>query len=136
MKPNFLGKENDFQMLFEKPITLGQYSDSTPPEIQLMKFRSHILQSLLTPFVHRRCEKLLLDALPKKVEYCLFFKMTTLQKNLYKNILSQSNNNPISAFGIICKIMNDPNVLFDYLQDQKQNDIEDEANCIIRTFYP
>lgn len=125
VKPNLLGEENEFEILFEKPITIGQYSDSTPAEKQKMKYRAHVLQSLLDPFVHRRCEKLLQETLPEKIEYTFLFKMTTLQKELYKQVLSHTNNNPVNAFSIICKIMNDPNVLFDYLQNEKQDDIED-----------
>lgn len=126
--PNFLGNECEFKDIFEKPIIMGQYSDSSPAEVQLMKYRSHVLQSLMGPFVHRRCENILRESLPQKNEYTLFFKMTSLQKELYEKVLELTTNNPVNAFSIICKIMNDPYILFDYLQNDKATeiDIEDE----------
>lgn len=127
--PGVLGHVNNFKILFDIPITMGQYTDSTPEAVKVMRYRRHVLQKLVDPVVHRRCEKILRDALPPKSEYTLLFKMTTLQRELYEKVREVSKNKTINAFGAVSKIMNDPNILFKYLFDDKKKnaDIEDEG---------
>lgn len=51
IRPNLLGSLKDFTNRFINPITNGQYSDSTPLDVELMKGRSHVLHKMLEGFV-------------------------------------------------------------------------------------
>jgi len=54
VRPNFLGTKQEFSNMFERPILNGQCADSNEGDIKLMRFRSHVLHSLLKGFVQRR----------------------------------------------------------------------------------
>lgn len=47
------GTRQEFSNMFERPILNGQCVDSTPHDLQLMRYRSHVLHSLLEGFVQR-----------------------------------------------------------------------------------
>lgn len=47
VKPNLLGKYNEYLNRFVNPITNGQYTDSTEHDIRVMKRRSHVLHKML-----------------------------------------------------------------------------------------
>lgn len=51
IRPNLLGSIKDFTNRFVNPINNGQYSDSTPQDVRLMKRRSHVLHRMLEGFV-------------------------------------------------------------------------------------
>lgn len=123
VKPNYLGLENEFDIKFAKPIEQGNFTDSTEEEMEEMRRKSYVLSSLLSPYVHRRCERLLQSTLPEKNEFVVLFKMTQAQSELYKMVLDHAHS-PVKSFATICKIMNDPNVLFNYLTS-KTLDFED-----------
>ena len=53
VRPNFLGSRSEFSNMFERPIMNGQCVDSTTNDIRLMRFRAHVLHSLLEGFVQR-----------------------------------------------------------------------------------
>lgn len=101
IKPNFLPSQSEFEKIFATPILNGNYSDSNEEEVKLMLHRSYVLNSLLSPYVHRRCESVLQKTLPEKVDFVLLFRMTELQKQLYFDILKH-NHNPVKSFGIVC----------------------------------
>lgn len=84
VKPNLLGKYNEYLNRFVNPITNGQYTDSTEADIQMMKRRSHILHKLLDGCVQRKDYSVLAPFLPPKHEYVLYIKLTKLQMELYK----------------------------------------------------
>lgn len=84
VKPNLLGKYNEYLNRFVNPITNGQYTDSTPYDIQMMKRRSHILHKMLDGCVQRRDYAVLAPFLPPKQEFVLYVRLTKLQIDLYK----------------------------------------------------
>lgn len=84
VKPNLLGKFTEYMNRFVNPITNGQYTDSTPADIQLMKKRSHVLHKMLDGCVQRRDYSVLAPFLPPKHEYVVFVQLTELQVKLYK----------------------------------------------------
>lgn len=92
VKPNLLGKYNEYLNRFVNPITNGQYTDSTPYDIQMMKRRSHILHKLLDGCVQRRDYSVLAPFLPPKQEYVLYIRLTKLQVDLYKVCDNQQSN--------------------------------------------
>lgn len=53
VRPNYLGTKTEFSNMFERPITNGQCQDSTPSDVKLMRYRAHVLHSLLEGFVQR-----------------------------------------------------------------------------------
>ncbi|CAB4033582.1 helicase ARIP4-like isoform X1, partial [Paramuricea clavata] len=125
VRPNFLGTKHEFSNMFERPIVNGQCVDSTASDIKLMRFRAHVLHSLLEGFVQRRSEAILTKTLPQKEEYVIHVKMTSIQMSLYKSYVSSVKNyvgyiNPIKAFGICIKIWNHPDILKSYLDSRKE----------------
>ncbi|XP_028407946.1 helicase ARIP4-like isoform X2 [Dendronephthya gigantea] len=124
VRPNFLGTRHEFSNMFERPIVNGQCVDSTASDIKLMRFRAHVLHSLLEGFVQRRSEAVLTKTLPEKEEYVIPVKMTSVQKSLYKAFVTSAMRyvgyiNPIKAFGICIKIWNHPDILKNYLDSKK-----------------
>lgn len=89
VKPNLLGKYNEYLNRFVNPITNGQYVDSTERDIQMMKKRSHILHKLLDGSVQRRDYSVLAPYLPVKHEYVVSVQLTKLQVALYKVCISK-----------------------------------------------
>lgn len=84
VKPNLLGKYNEYLNRFVNPIVNGQYTDSTPQDILMMKRRSHILHNLLDGCVQRKDYAVLAPFLPPKQEYVVYIRLTKIQCDLYK----------------------------------------------------
>lgn len=105
VKPNLLGKYQEYLNRFVNPITNGQYTDSTEYDIQIMRRRAHVLHKLLDGcvqvsfelyniidffkpilffFIQRRDYNVLAPFLPPKFEYVLSIKLTKMQIALYK----------------------------------------------------
>nr|CAB3265409.1 helicase ARIP4-like [Phallusia mammillata] len=136
VRPSFLGTKQEFSNMFERPILNGQCADSTKDDIRLMRFRSHVLHSLLKGFVQRRSHSVLRNNLPLKEEHVLMIRMSAWQKKLYNTFISRnmegasgswgSTVNPIRAFSICCKIWNHPDVLYRTVQEKtdKQDDLD------------
>ncbi|KAI5644071.1 hypothetical protein NE865_03982 [Phthorimaea operculella] len=130
VRPNYLGSKTEFCNMFERPIQNGQCIDSTPQDIRLMRYRAHVLHSLLVGFVQRRSHAVLQSTLPQKEEYVLLVRMTPLQRKLYDHFMNEvvrctSVPNPLKAFAICCKIWNHPDVLYNFLKKRS------EANAAI-----
>lgn len=121
VRPNYLGTKTEFCNMFERPIQNGQCIDSTEADIKLMRYRAHVLHSLLVGFVQRRSHRVLQNALPQKEEYVLLVRMTQFQRKLYETFMNevvraQTVPNPLKAFAVCCKIWNHPDVLYYFLK--------------------
>ncbi|XP_022237825.1 helicase ARIP4-like isoform X2 [Limulus polyphemus] len=130
VRPNYLGNRNEFCNMFERPIQNGQCLDSTPKDRKQMRYRAHVLHSLLEGFVQRRGHTVLKSSLPPKEEHVLLVRMTPIQRKLYNALLRYlrfGNNvcNPLKFFAICCKIWNHPDVLYKVLEDQRNQGNED-----------
>uniref|UniRef100_A0A7N8XEZ4 Helicase ARIP4-like n=1 Tax=Mastacembelus armatus TaxID=205130 RepID=A0A7N8XEZ4_9TELE len=127
VRPDFLGTRQEFSNMFERPILNGQCVDSTPQDIQLMRYRSHVLHSLLEGFVQRCGHDVLKDQLPSKEEHVILVRLSPLQRALYTEFMSRFREagntgwlslNPLKAFCVCCKIWNHPDVLYEALQKE------------------
>ncbi|XP_028849328.1 helicase ARIP4-like isoform X2 [Denticeps clupeoides] len=127
VRPDFLGTRQEFSNMFERPILNGQCVDSTAEDLQLMRYRSHVLHTLLEGFVQRRGHDVLRSQLPPKQEHVILVRLSALQKALYTEFMSRFQEtgssgwlslNPLKAFCICCKIWNHPDVLYEALQKE------------------
>ncbi|XP_044272177.1 helicase ARIP4-like isoform X2 [Tribolium madens] len=130
VRPNYLGSKTEFCNMFERPIMNGQCIDSTEADIKLMRYRAHVLHSLLVGFVQRRSHAVLQTTLPQKEEYVLLVRMLPFQRKLYETFMnevvrSQAVPNPLKAFAVCCKIWNHPDVLYNFLKKRARGDAVD-----------
>ncbi|XP_028027063.1 transcriptional regulator ATRX homolog isoform X4 [Bombyx mandarina] len=95
VKPNLLGKYNEYLNRFVNPITNGQYTDSTEHDIRVMKRRSHVLHKMLDGAVQRRDYGVLAPFLPPKHEYVLFITLSEVQVKLYQHYLENYSRRPM-----------------------------------------
>ncbi|KAL7737495.1 hypothetical protein ACLKA6_007628 [Drosophila palustris] len=136
VRPNYLGTRTEFCNMFERPIQNGQCVDSTPDDIKLMRYRAHVLHSLLLGFVQRRSHTVLQSTLPQKLEYVILVKMTPFQRKLYDTFMTdvvrkKAFPNPLKAFAVCCKIWNHPDVLYNFLKKCETDldlEIDDESS--------
>ena len=75
--------------MFERPIKNGQCVDLTPQDMKLMRYRAHVLHSLLEGFVQRRGHSVLAKTLPMKEEHVLMCRMTEIQCKLYSIFIAK-----------------------------------------------
>lgn len=133
-RPSYLGTKTEFSNMFERPIQNGQCIDSTPQDCKLMRYRAHVLHSLLKGFVQRRSQAVLQKCLPEKTEFVLLIRMTPFQRKLYNVFMdevvrSKKVPNPLKAFSVCCKIWNHPDVLHNFLKKRELDlDIELDEN--------
>jgi len=111
VRPSYLGTKAEFSNMFERPIMNGQCVDSTREDVKLMRYRAHVLHSLLEGFVQRRGHDVFYGQLTLKQEYIVLLKMSPMQKELYlafmEAIGAMSTNekaNPLRSFAICCKV--------------------------------
>ncbi|XP_060787681.1 helicase ARIP4-like isoform X2 [Neoarius graeffei] len=134
VRPGLLGTRPEFSNMFVRPILNGQCVDSTPTDVQLMRYRSHVLHSLLEGFVQRRGHDVLCSQLPQKQEHVILVRLTALQRALYVKFMNhfrEAGNtgwlslNPLKAFCVCCKIWNHPDILFEALQRENMANEQD-----------
>ncbi|MFT7800708.1 helicase ARIP4-like, partial [Arapaima gigas] len=127
VRPDFLGTRQEFSNMFERPILNGQCVDSTPQDVRLMRYRSHVLHSLLEGFVQRRGHDVLRSQLPSKQEHVILVRLSPIQRALYTEFMTRFREagnsgwlglNPLKAFCVCCKIWNHPDVLYEALQKE------------------
>lgn len=137
VRPSYLGTKTEFSNMFERPIQNGQCIDSTPQDCKLMRYRAHVLHSLLKGFVQRRSHTVLQKCLPVKTEFVLLVRMTPFQRKLYtvfmdEVVRSKKVPNPLKAFSVCCKIWNHPDVLYNFLKKRELDlDLELEEETTI-----
>ncbi|KAJ7354906.1 hypothetical protein OS493_029468 [Desmophyllum pertusum] len=103
--------------MFERPILNGQCSDSTPSDVRVMRYRAHVLHSLLEGFVQRRSQAVLMKCLPSKEEHIILVNMSSIQKELYNTFVERLLDsvgyiNPIKGFHTCTKIWNHPDIFY------------------------
>ncbi|OCT83249.1 helicase ARIP4 [Xenopus laevis] len=139
VRPDFLGTRQEFSNMFERPVLNGQCMDSTPQDKRLMRYRSHVLHSLLEGFVQRRGHTVLKAQLPFKEEHVILVRLSKIQRDLYTEFMNRFRDagnsgwlglNPLKAFCVCCKIWNHPDVLYEALQkenlaNEQDLDVED-----------
>jgi RAD54-like protein 2 len=138
VRPSYLGTRNEFCNMFERPIQNGQCIDSTPNDFKLMRYRAHVLHSLLKGFVQRRSHTVLQKSLPDKTEFVILVRMTKFQRKLYEVFMnevvrSRKVPNPLKAFAVCCKIWNHPDVLYTFLKKREADldlEVDDEAESV------
>lgn len=74
-----------FNNIFQRPLTVGQFIDSTEEQFRRMIYRSYVLHDLLKPYIHRK-NGLNLDGMPEKNECVLYVCLTDVQRRLYSVI--------------------------------------------------
>lgn len=100
IKPNLLGTYKEYLNRFVNPISNGQYTDSTPRDIRLMKHRSHILHKMLEACIQRRDYSVLAPYLPPKHEYVVFCTLSEKQKIIYEHYMTKQRDTFSEASGV------------------------------------
>ncbi|XP_063538258.1 transcriptional regulator ATRX homolog [Cydia strobilella] len=149
VKPNLLGKYNEYLNRFVNPITNGQYTDSTERDICLMKRRSHVLHTMLDGAVQRRDYGVLAPFLPPKHEYVLFITLTDIQVKLYQHYLDNYSRRPLPGkssgflfpdFQSLQRIWTHPMVLkynserYEIMQQKKRDKEEEDSEGSLADF--
>ncbi|XP_061718363.1 transcriptional regulator ATRX homolog isoform X1 [Cydia pomonella] len=149
VKPNLLGKYNEYLNRFVNPITNGQYTDSTERDISLMKRRSHVLHTMLDGAVQRRDYGVLAPFLPPKHEYVLFITLTDIQIKLYQHYLDNYSRRPLPGkssgflfpdFQSLQRIWTHPLVLkynserYEIMQQKKRDKEEEDSEGSLADF--
>jgi len=88
VKPSLLGTRKEYTNTFANPIQNGQCADSTSLDVQLMKQRCHVLHKMLEGCVQRMDYSVLIPFLPRKHEYVIKIRLSSLQRKLYQHFLS------------------------------------------------
>ncbi|XP_013184580.2 transcriptional regulator ATRX homolog isoform X2 [Amyelois transitella] len=149
VKPNLLGKYNEYLNRFVNPITNGQYTDSTEHDIKVMKRRSHVLHKMLDGAVQRRDYGVLAPFLPPKHEYVLFITLTEVQIKLYQYYLDNYSRRPLPGkssgflfpdFQSLQRIWTHPLVLkynserYEIMQQKKRDKEEEDSEGSLADF--
>lgn len=106
-----------------------------------MRYRAHVLHSLLLGFVQRRSHVVLQNSLPPKEEFVLMVRMTAFQRRVYEVFMNEvvrtkAVPNPLKAFAVCCKIWNHPDVLYNFLKKREADlDLEEAGAAAADTAY-
>uniref|UniRef100_A0A8C7HGI7 RAD54 like 2 n=1 Tax=Oncorhynchus kisutch TaxID=8019 RepID=A0A8C7HGI7_ONCKI len=127
VRPDFLGTRQEFSNMFERPILNGQCVDSTPQDARVMRYRSHVLHSLLEGFTIFLFIHLPLLTFCFLYQHVIMVRLSPLQRALYTEFMNRFREagnsgwlglNPLKAFCVCCKIWNHPDVLYETLQKE------------------
>eukprot|EP00124_Ichthyophonus_hoferi_P001052 Ihof_evm4s48 gene=Ihof_evmTU4s48 len=108
---------SQFANMFENPVNNGQCEDSSEKDITLMRYRLHVLHIMLRSFVQRREHSVLREALPPKIEYVVYLKLSKVQQQLYNKLKStrkesDGGNGIFYSYQNFMKIWNHPDILY------------------------
>ncbi|CAG2110957.1 unnamed protein product, partial [Medioppia subpectinata] len=130
VRPNFLGHQNEFKTMFDKPIKNGQCVDSTPDDIQVMKERAFVLHDTMKYFVQRRSHDVVKETLPPKREFIILCRFTHIQKELMEAFIGTAIDNPdiigrmdgkrisiLTLFANCTKIWNHPDIFYKVVRE-------------------
>ena len=87
VRPGMLGTSVQFTKDFIRPIEGGQLQTATEAQVTRMKERAHVLHTLLAPCVDRADLSVLEQYLPRKQEFVLLVRLSSLQRGLYRRFL-------------------------------------------------
>ncbi|KAI7818928.1 P-loop containing nucleoside triphosphate hydrolase protein [Gamsiella multidivaricata] len=87
VRPNFLGDIATFRHNYIRPINEGLYPDSSIFEKKASAKKLKVLTELIKNFVMRKDSSVLKATLPKKVEFVVSCKLSTMQYYLYTSFL-------------------------------------------------
>ncbi|KAG9062946.1 hypothetical protein KI688_004546 [Linnemannia hyalina] len=87
VRPKFLDDIGTFRSHYIRPISNGLHSDSSELEKKISSKKLKVLTELIKNFVMRKDQSILRASLPKKYEFVISCKLSTLQYYLYTQIL-------------------------------------------------
>ncbi|KAF9542407.1 hypothetical protein EC957_001983 [Mortierella hygrophila] len=87
VRPKFLDDIAIFRSHYIRPISNGLHSDSSELERKISSKKLKVLTELIKNFVMRKDQSILRASLPKKYEFVISCKLSTLQYYLYTQIL-------------------------------------------------
>ncbi|KAH3696910.1 hypothetical protein DPMN_084393, partial [Dreissena polymorpha] len=87
-RPGCLGRLQDFETDFVKPMELGQRHDANKRELAMARRQKERLADIRKGMMIRRLKTLISDQLPKKDDSVVFCRLSQLQTSIYKTILS------------------------------------------------
>ncbi|KAF9137324.1 hypothetical protein BGX30_010336 [Mortierella sp. GBA39] len=87
VRPKFLDDIANFRSHYIRPISDGLHSDSSELERKISSKKLKVLTELIKNFVMRKDQSILRASLPKKYEFVISCKLSTLQYYLYTQIL-------------------------------------------------
>lgn len=83
VRPNYFVASKIFNKLFKEPIENGQFINSSPAAVNLMRNRSFVLNTKLKPVLQRMNISVLKLEIGKKHEFALYIQLTDKQVELY-----------------------------------------------------
>ncbi|KAK9883972.1 hypothetical protein WA026_004908 [Henosepilachna vigintioctopunctata] len=110
VNPNILGTFKEYFNRFVNPITNGQYSDSTPTDIIVMKKRTHVLHGLLRNTIQRFEVSELNKYLKPIKNYTIFTMLHPVQALLYQYFIEQAKKHFINSSRNCTNLFHDMNV--------------------------
>ncbi|KAF8937607.1 hypothetical protein BGZ58_002424 [Dissophora ornata] len=111
VRPNYLGDPQTFRHNYIRPISDGLYPDSSSFEKKASAKKLKVLIELIKNFVMRKDQSVLRASLPKKVEFVISCKLSTLQYFLYTSFLPTVDHATKAVLGnghILLTICNHP----------------------------
>lgn len=139
VNPGLLGTATEFRRRFENPILRGRDSSATDSEQKIGQERLIEMGQLVNKCIIRRTNSLLSKYLPPKVEQVVCCRLTPLQAEMYKHLLStntirsalNSTGSSLSAITTLKKLCNHPALLY-----EKARAGEDDLDELLPFFPP